>query len=58
MAQNGITVEELKSEFKIHEKKGIEARSGVQINGKPRVPMNKKIIHSVADCAERMCQRN
>ncbi|KAK0156865.1 hypothetical protein PV328_012193 [Microctonus aethiopoides] len=54
MAKNGLTVEELKSEFKIHGKKGIEACLEVQINGKPRVTVNKKIIQSVTDCAEKL----
>lgn len=54
MARHGITLNDLKSEFQLHGKKGIEVCLGVQVNGKPRVTTNKRIVQSVCEFVEKM----
>lgn len=49
MARNGITYQDLKSEFDSNGRKGIQAYLGVNINGKPRVTTSKKIIDSIVN---------
>lgn len=47
MAENGVTLEQLAEEYKLHQRKGLEVCLGVQLNGKPRVTTSKKIIDKI-----------
>lgn len=49
MALNGITVLELRQAYEEDKKNGVAVCLGVQINGKPRVTVCKKIIKKVED---------
>lgn len=58
MAEHGITIEELKNEYSIHQRQGIEVCLGVQVNGKPRVTKTKKIVDSVCECIKKLCDES
>ena len=49
MAAEGVTVQELRTEYRLHGRSGLEVTLGVQLAGTPRVTRSKKVI----DQAER-----
>jgi hypothetical protein len=49
MACSGVSMEELKREYALHGREGLNVCLGVQLNGKPRVTTSKKIV----DCVEK-----
>lgn len=49
MAREGVTIEELIREFKLHGDKGIEVCLSVRVNGKPRITTNKRIVQNVIE---------
>ena len=52
MAESGITIEELKAEYSNQGKRGLEVCLGVQVNGKPRVKINKGLLGKIIKCLE------
>ena len=47
MAAQGVTPDELVSEYQAHGQKGLEVCLGVQLNGKPRVTKSKKVVNQI-----------
>lgn len=56
MARVGITIEDLKREWTLHQREGVAVCLSITIGGKPRVTKCKKIIDKVCECVEKMCK--